>query len=156
MRKGVIFITFNQVKDGYFSCRVALHSHLSFQKHILESSFMTKDSKRKRCFFDAIRPTNKCESPGFQNASDTAFQPKYLFHGSVYQTSSRVSSLKTHLMYKASLLTRRPWIPRPPPPLPGLLVDKPHSIWFIDFFSFHCFLANRIYIKNNPIFVGPL
>ena len=53
-------------KDGYCSRRLALPSQMSSQKRISDPSFIAKDPKRKRCFFAAIRPAQKCESPGFQ------------------------------------------------------------------------------------------
>ena len=53
-------------KAGYCSRRLALSSHMSSQKRISDPPFIAKDPKRKRCFFVAIRPAQKCESPGFK------------------------------------------------------------------------------------------
>ena len=52
-------------KAGYCSLRLALPSQMSSQNRISDPSFIAKDPKRKRCFFAAIRPAQKCESPGF-------------------------------------------------------------------------------------------
>src|SRR6266542_783000 len=52
-------------RAGYCSRRVASPSHLSSQNLISDPSLILNDPKRKKCFFVAIRPAQKCESPGF-------------------------------------------------------------------------------------------
>ena len=52
-------------RAGYCSRRLALPSQMSSQKRTSDPSLIAKDPKRKRCFFAAIRPAQKCESPGF-------------------------------------------------------------------------------------------
>ena len=55
-------------KAGYCSRRLALPSQMSSQKRTSDLSLIAKDPKKKRCFFPAIRPSQKCESPDFQYA----------------------------------------------------------------------------------------
>ena len=51
---------------GYCSLGVVFPSHLSSQKRISYPSLIEKDPCGKKNFFVAIRPAQKCESPGFQ------------------------------------------------------------------------------------------
>jgi hypothetical protein len=45
---------------------VVFPRHLSYQKCICDPSFIENNPKHKKYFFDAIRPAQKGESPGFQ------------------------------------------------------------------------------------------
>src|SRR6266508_1585014 len=49
-------------RAGYYSRRVASPNHLSSQNLISDLSLILNDPKRKKCFFVAIRPAQKCES----------------------------------------------------------------------------------------------
>jgi hypothetical protein len=59
-----------QLKILVFSC------NFLFQI-IYDSSLIEKDPKRKKVVFIAMRPTQKCESIGFQTTWDSAFEPIY-------------------------------------------------------------------------------
>jgi hypothetical protein len=63
---------------------------LSSQNHIFEPSLIKKEPKRKKCFFVAMRPAQKCESPGFQRTWDRAFEPTYFLLRRVCQTPSSI------------------------------------------------------------------
>jgi hypothetical protein len=99
---------------GYCSRRVVLPSQLSSQNLISDPSLMLKDSNGKKCFFVAIRPAQKWESPGFQCTWDIAFVPTYFLLRRVCQTPCSVSSLKSHFPKSAVFLTARSIMPNPP------------------------------------------
>jgi hypothetical protein len=96
---------------------------LSSQKCICDLLLIEKDLKRKKNFFIAMSPTQKCESVGFKATWDNAFEPTYFPFRRVCMTPSLVSSLKNHLPRRAEFLTWRSWTPNPPDPC----VYKPHS-----------------------------
>jgi hypothetical protein len=99
---------------GYYSRRDVAPSHLSSQNLISEPSLIEKVPKPKKCFFVAIRPAQKCESPGFQRTWDNALEPTYFFLRMFYRIPSSVSSLNSHFPRRAVFLTDRSWIPSPP------------------------------------------
>jgi hypothetical protein len=101
---------------GYCSLRGQFPNQESFKKHICEPSLIEKVPYRKKNFFVAIRPAKKCESSGFHNTWDSAFEPMYFLLRRVCQTPSSVRSLKNHLPCRAEFLTSRSWTPSPPPP----------------------------------------
>lgn len=119
-------------KAGYCSWSVALPSQLSSQKRIAAPSLMAKNLKWHKCFFATIRPAQKCESLGFQQVQDKAFDPKYFLHRSRCQPSS-VRSLNSHLLSSAVFLTWRSWIPCPPRSLGRQTTSHLSSLYF--FFS---------------------
>src|ERR1041384_8534041 len=96
---------------GYCSRRVVLPNHLSSQNLISDPSLIAKDPKRKKFFFVAINPAQKCESPGFHSIWDIALGPTYFLLRRVCHTPSSVRSLNSHLPKRAEFFTSRSWIP---------------------------------------------
>jgi hypothetical protein len=98
----------------YCSKRGLFPNQESSQKRICDPSFMETVPYRKKNFFVAIRLAQKCESPGFHNTWDIAFEPMYFLLRRVCHTPSSVRSLKSHLPSRVEFLTSRLWNPSPP------------------------------------------
>jgi hypothetical protein len=75
---------------GYCSLRGLFSSQESSQKHICYPSFIEKVPYQKKNFFVAMRPAQKCESPGFQITWDNAFVPMYFLLRMICQTSKKL------------------------------------------------------------------
>jgi hypothetical protein len=74
---------------------------------------MKKEPYGKKCFLIAMMPAQKCESPGFQEIGDIAFESTYFLLKKFFHTPFSVKNLANHLPSKALFFNCRPWIPSP-------------------------------------------